>query len=142
MTIEEMQAEIERLKKELAQAKAEQRKAKRTKFMVPDEVSKKHKKLFSLQSCALRDERFFGNGVEDCTSIYLPQHLQYLSRFIRQVMCIHIVDFEMNKGSPTARIVRRAERYAKPFDEMTDEEYENYKNCLDEVLGVIEKYAK
>ena len=140
MTIEEMQAEIERLKKELSEAKAQQKKAKRTKFQLPEEIRKKHKKLLKPEGVNCR---FWGDDVVDHTRYFnVDMHIGNLSRFVRNAMFFHVNDFVMWKGDPAERVEHRLERYAKPYDEMTDEEYENYKNCMDEILTVIEKYAK
>lgn len=133
MTIDELKSEIDRLKKELAEAKAEEkRKKERTRRRLPESLVEKYD-----------DKRipvpFPDRTPEEWITPFLfAANIAELSRIIRNVMFVHLTEAEV--GRPFPRIQQRIERYSKPFADMTDEEYENYAACLDEVLQVLQKY--
>lgn len=137
MTVEEMKAEIDRLRKEIAEAKKKEAKEKKeSKPLLPNEI---YEKYFP------RDPEKWKKRMnpEDFTEDFVDSEgLRSISRIIRRAMFIQRVTVDVKDHNDNLwKPQERDYRFSKRFIDISDEEYDKYVKCFDEILNVIKKYA-
>lgn len=121
MTKEEYVAEINRLRNELAVLRKAEKEAKKKQYVLPLELGQKY--------------GGFKNPYAHSTSrlpFLYTEEINWLSRIIRGA--IFLKEKRYTKDGKPQEMTKRCE-------DMTEVEYAKYLLCLDEILGILQKYT-